>query len=137
MATTGFLATPVALVPAVDALNGACATSDPTGLLNIVGRTRPNREPIVLGAFEVYWNGTSADRDDWPFCSMSTPMGRCRCLADRLNQPHAPVAQLDRALPSEGKGHTFESCRVRQFIFMVRRAMRARTETPSLCRPSE
>ena len=28
--------------------------------------------------------------------------------------PHAPVAQLDRALPSEGKGHTFESCRVRQ-----------------------
>jgi hypothetical protein len=28
--------------------------------------------------------------------------------------PIAPVAQLDRALPSEGKGHTFESCRVRQ-----------------------
>ena len=28
----------------------------------------------------------------------------------------APVAQLDRALPSEGKGHTFESCRVRQGI---------------------
>ena len=27
----------------------------------------------------------------------------------------APVAQLDRALPSEGKGHTFESCRVRQY----------------------
>jgi hypothetical protein len=29
-------------------------------------------------------------------------------------KPEAPVAQLDRALPSEGKGHTFESCRVRQ-----------------------
>lgn len=28
-------------------------------------------------------------------------------------QRKAPVAQLDRALPSEGKGHTFESCRVR------------------------
>ena len=27
----------------------------------------------------------------------------------------APVAQLDRALPSEGKGHKFESCRARQF----------------------
>ena len=27
----------------------------------------------------------------------------------------APVAQLDRALPSEGKGHTFESCRARHF----------------------
>ena len=26
----------------------------------------------------------------------------------------APVAQLDRALPSEGRGHRFESCRVRQ-----------------------
>src|SRR5690606_35889056 len=25
----------------------------------------------------------------------------------------APVAQPDRALPSEGRGHTFESCRVR------------------------
>jgi uncharacterized protein YbaP (TraB family) len=28
---------------------------------------------------------------------------------------YAPVAQLDRVLPSEGKGHTFESCRVRHF----------------------
>ncbi len=28
-------------------------------------------------------------------------------------RPDAPVAQLDRALPSEGKGHKFESCRVR------------------------
>src|SRR5690606_38727324 len=28
----------------------------------------------------------------------------------------APVAQLDRALPSEGKGHTFESCRVRHLF---------------------
>jgi hypothetical protein len=27
----------------------------------------------------------------------------------------APVAQLDRALPSEGKGHRFDSCRVRQY----------------------
>ena len=29
---------------------------------------------------------------------------------------HAPVAQLDRALPSEGRGHRFESCRVRQLL---------------------
>ena len=28
----------------------------------------------------------------------------------------APVAQLDRALPSEGRGRTFESCRVRQIF---------------------
>jgi hypothetical protein len=32
--------------------------------------------------------------------------------ATRLNQ--APVAQLDRVLPSEGRGHRFESCRARQ-----------------------
>src|SRR3954452_5164668 len=32
----------------------------------------------------------------------------------------APVAQLDRALPSEGKGHTFESCRVRHFPYKPR-----------------
>ena len=30
-------------------------------------------------------------------------------------RPHeAPVAQLDRVLPSEGRGHRFESCRARQ-----------------------
>ena len=28
----------------------------------------------------------------------------------------APVAQLDRVLPSEGRGHTFESCRARHKI---------------------
>ena len=28
---------------------------------------------------------------------------------------HAPVAQLDRALPSEGRGQGFESLRARQF----------------------
>jgi hypothetical protein len=28
----------------------------------------------------------------------------------------APVAQLDRALPSEGRGHKFESCRARHFF---------------------
>ena len=32
----------------------------------------------------------------------------------------APVAQLDRALPSEGRGHRFESCRVRQLFCLVR-----------------
>ncbi len=28
----------------------------------------------------------------------------------------APVAQLDRAPPSEGGGHTFESCRARHLL---------------------
>ena len=31
----------------------------------------------------------------------------------------APVAQLDRALPSEGRGHRFKSYRVRHFLFAV------------------
>jgi hypothetical protein len=48
------------------------------------------------------------------FYFRKTPPDRCRPPANRLNEPDAPVAQLDRALPSEGKGHTFESCRVRQ-----------------------
>ena len=35
-------------------------------------------------------------------------------LVYRIGQS-APVAQLDRVLPSEGRGHRFESCRVRHF----------------------
>ena len=31
-----------------------------------------------------------------------------------VDLPHAPVAQLDRVLPSEGRGRTFESSRARQ-----------------------
>src|ERR1700678_408993 len=34
-----------------------------------------------------------------------------------LRQGQAPVAQLDRALPSEGRGHRCESCRARQRYF--------------------
>ena len=30
-----------------------------------------------------------------------------------LTRTYAPVAQLDRVLPSEGRGHKFESCRAR------------------------
>src|SRR5215475_14759698 len=32
----------------------------------------------------------------------------------RYHGSNAPVAQLDRVSPSEGEGHRFESCRVRQ-----------------------
>ena len=35
-------------------------------------------------------------------------------LLSAARRGQAPVAQLDRALPSEGRGHRFESCRVRQ-----------------------
>src|SRR5579862_3930832 len=44
--------------------------------------------------------------------SRRLPRGRSRAIAGARD---APVAQLDRVLPSEGRGHRFESCRVRQF----------------------
>jgi hypothetical protein len=34
----------------------------------------------------------------------------------KLSGRHAPIAQLDRALPSEGKGQRFESSWVRHFL---------------------
>jgi hypothetical protein len=34
------------------------------------------------------------------------------------HESFAPVAQLDRALPSEGRGRAFESRRVRQFLLI-------------------
>src|SRR5690554_7428188 len=34
--------------------------------------------------------------------------------AATTHRSYAPVAQLDRVLPSEGRGHRFESCRARQ-----------------------
>jgi hypothetical protein len=58
--------------------------------------------------------------------------GRCRHPANRLDELHAPVAQLDRALPSEGKGHTFESCRVRQLFFVLQRDMQTQPATSVL-----
>ena len=49
-----------------------------------------------------------------PDGSASTaPLRKASAWANTASRS-APVAQLDRALPSEGKGHTFESCRVRQ-----------------------
>src|SRR6266481_868022 len=38
---------------------------------------------------------------------------------------------------SEGKGHTFESCRGRHFFLVLQRAMRARTKTPVLSHSNE
>src|SRR5690606_33145822 len=51
----------------------------------------------------------------------------CRPRATRHNFQHsAPVAQLDRVLPSEGRGHWFESSRVHH-IHKVRAADAALT----------
>ena len=47
-----------------------------------------------------------------PYPSKISAVAASRPL--RYSGRNAPVAQLDRALPSEGRGHKFESCRVRQ-----------------------
>ena len=62
--------------------------------------------------------------------------GACNTPFLRLNKCVVPGLGRVR-LPSEGKGHTFESCRVRQIFFILQRDIRARTETPNLPRSSE
>ena len=55
--------------------------------------------------------------------SQQTPRVGCfHWVAGRLSI--APVAQLDRASPSEGKGHSFESSRVHHFGIRYRRQNR-------------
>src|SRR6185312_13510642 len=72
----------------------------------------PERTTIMEGDFR-------RSLQPWRLRTIRGPLrtrGHCRHRANRLNDgPQAPVAQLDRALPSEGKGHTFESCRARHF----------------------
>ena len=58
-------------------------------------------------------------------CGGSAGKRRCRCRSVRLlRRRKAPVAQLDRALPSEGKGQRFESPRARHYL----KAFSPRTE---------
>ncbi len=52
-------------------------------------------------------------RRSYPPAPTEQIKARCRCGRFGLCSPQAPVAQLDRALPSEGKGRTFESSRAR------------------------
>src|ERR1700722_19297454 len=53
----------------------------------------------------------------------ANPCG-CGCGRAPLSKANAPVAQLDRALPSEGKGQRFESPRARQLIKDLRKSFR-------------
>ena len=49
----------------------------------------------------------------WANGLAAAPQTRIRLAKAVYDQPQAPVAQLDRALPSEGRGQRFESSRVR------------------------
>ena len=51
-------------------------------------------------------------------CGLETPRDE---FSATIASHEAPVAQLDRVLPSEGRGHRFESCRARQSFQMVTR----------------
>jgi hypothetical protein len=51
--------------------------------------------------------------------------------------PSALDSRVGWRLPSEGKGHTFESCRVRQIFFTLQRDLRALTGTLALSHSSE
>ena len=50
------------------------------------------------------------------YMSPTTGQAVAASAAFRYLNPHAPVAQLDRALPSEGRGQGFESLRARHSI---------------------
>ena len=54
-----------------------------------------------------------------------------------LQFPSAVDSRVGWRLPSEGKGHTSESCRARQFFLILQRDIRARTETPAPRHSSE
>jgi hypothetical protein len=49
----------------------------------------------------------------------------------------APVLARCQAQNSEGKGHTFESCRVRQLFFVLQRDMQTQPETSVLVHSRE
>jgi hypothetical protein len=66
--------------------------------------------PGTLGTLPFLREGGAPSNRAAPFSARPLPISG-QSAKSGLN---APVAQLDRALPSEGKGHTFESCRVRQ-----------------------
>jgi hypothetical protein len=71
------------------------------------------RAYMVVWRLKVNIRGT-AEEVQWRASRNAAAAGGVAVTA-RLSyeNSHAPVAQLDRALPSEGRGHKFESCRAR------------------------
>src|SRR5262249_18004058 len=63
------------------------------------------RPPQDDGMFPGKLRSLRSVRQGWP---------RCRSRSVSIFRGQAPVAQLDRALPSEGRGQGFESLRARQ-----------------------
>jgi hypothetical protein len=75
-----------------------------------------------------------------PACTKHPTDGGCYRRSSGRSRSYLQSKTRDqflRPLPSEGRGHTFESCRVRQFFLIFQRDMRARAETPALRHSSE
>src|SRR5262249_52911213 len=77
---------------------------------SLAGRGPANRLAIAFAALR------AAAAEKGPRTTpLSRPSRNCRPGGDRLmTYLRAPLAQLDRALPSEGRGREFESRRARQ-----------------------
>src|SRR5262249_10815860 len=97
----------------------------------------PNRSLTLFAFYNSAWATGIGERSE-PFCERICPVATkagevaismrrvretrtCAPVAAisrfrYLDRCSAPVAQLDRALPSEGRGQGFESLRARQFV---------------------
>src|SRR6516164_2717176 len=104
------------------------ATCDMGGSLGFPVILRcPRAARASKDAVSVFWAvhpsraATRPPQDDGMFAGKLRSLGRVRQGCSRcrlaalsiLKREHAPVAQLDRALPSEGRGQGFESLRAR------------------------
>ena len=94
-----------------------CSISPPSATASLPPSTAPAGETVGIPSGHVGMIVGSARTQLLRTAggASSTPLAADRHL--RLSgRADAPVAQLDRALPSEGRGHRFESCRVRHSL---------------------
>src|SRR6185436_11441750 len=86
--------------------------------ISLMGRAGTTKEVARLArAFEPMHVARPRLQGPWFTWCPSLRYRALRPLPVR-GRPDAPVAQLDRALPSEGKGREFESRRVRQLSLL-------------------
>src|SRR5215471_10572203 len=74
---------------------------------------RTARAYMVVCRLKVNIRGTAEEVRWRASRNAAAPCGVAVAARLRYENGSAPVAQLDRALPSEGRGHKFESCRAR------------------------
>ena len=85
--------------------------NDENGPKGIAGIRVGRFEALTL-SFRPLHRGLNCDKLD--FDCARRAISRRNEVGQKKTRQSAPVAQLDRVLPSEGRGHRFESCRARQ-----------------------